>query len=225
MGGGHEGSRYSKPWLIICEGPSDKAVLAQLVRIAGVDDKFHIAHPVTENGEYPGRGGFRGLLMGVKAASTYKNIQSILIISDSDAYPDNSLKEIKAHLKDSGFPVPDGSGKPAKATGAPTVCILLIPIGKPGRLESLCIEAAYGKWTIKAPLDAFVGATPSNTWPERKQDKMRMQCIFAATCERNPQTNLKHCWSEDAQYHIPLDGPEFAAIVDFLKNYQTSLAA
>jgi hypothetical protein len=215
----------ARPWLILCEGESDKRFLDNLIVARGIPNSFQIRFPDRGRVGCGGRSEFGPWLALVRETSELfnKNIRSVLIVSDNDQDPVASLEAVKASLaKAVGFPVPDTERVIAKADTYPDIVVLMLPHGEPGTLETLCLRAAYDKWAAtKAPLDAFVGGTAAKGWHIGKQSKMRLQSLIAATCEARPDAGFAGLWRENEKFHIPLKSAAFDDISDFL---QTLLA-
>lgn len=218
---------FDRPWLILCEGNTDKQFLHRLIARRNIDDRFHIRFPDRAGEKTGGRSKFGTALAIYRAAETFRqSVKAVLIISDNDEDPAASFKEIQQKIKDDsdGFPVPQEDRKPVKKNDYPIVTTLMIPAGKPGCLEDLCVAAAYNKWGIKAAVDQFNASTPSKDWTANRQAKMRLQSIFAATCEERPDGGFAAHWDEDAKYHLPVTDPAFDDIAAFLANFAAHVA-
>lgn len=219
---------FERPWLILCEGDDDKQVIERLIVAHALDGRFHVTCPVLPGDRTGGRGKFgRWLSMTRNASETFRdNVNAVLIISDNDDDPENSFHEIKMGLtKTKGFGVPQTERAVARMPGYPDVVVMMIPGGEPGSVETLCLRAAYNKWPIEAPLDAYVAATPANAWRPGKQSKMRVHALLAATCETKPSATLANHWQERVEFHVPLTDPAFADIVTFLRNFEAMISA
>ena len=222
---------FDKEWLIVCEGPGDKNVLCELLSQHDIYDNFNVRFPGKEDFA-AGRGAIVPWLNTVAdASSTFDVVKAILIIADNDDDPVSSLDEILSGLKSIAkkrFGVPTAEKQFVRGSGAqmPALGILMIPMGKQGNLETLCVEGALTKWPLLgAPLNTYVAATPGAEWTLSRQSKMQMQCLLAVTCKPQPETTIQHLWQHDSEYHVPLDTPSFIEIADFLKNFGHSLAA
>ena len=149
----------------------------------------------------------------------------MLIVSDNADDLPASFAEVQAGLRRTSFGVPNNERIVIQNGDCPSVVVLMIPMGEPGNLETLCVRAAYSKWNLQAPLDNYVTATPASTWRLGKQSKMRMQAILAAICETKPDTTLSNHWQEREEFHIPLNDPCFNGIVEFLRGFDALLVA
>ncbi len=213
-----------RPWLILCEGEGDKRFFDKLIEFRNIPKEFQVRFPDRAGDPTGGRSKF-GKWLDIQRLGSEdfrKNVKSILIVSDNDRVPADSFEEVRAALKEAkGFPVPNTEKVVAKAKDFPSIVVLMLPDGRPGNLETLCLEAALHKWpTIRTPLDAFVVATPPNSWHAGKQSKMRLQAVIAATCEDRPETGFVGHWREHNRYHVPLDHAVFDGLEQFLKGFR-----
>jgi hypothetical protein len=214
-----------RPWLILCEGEGDKRCFEQLITVRGIPDEFQVRFPDRAGLRTGGRSKFGSWLaiQWLGAETFRKDVKGVLIISDNDSNAGASFEEVRRSLRDAdGFPIPDSERVVARLEGRPPLVVMMIPSGQPGSLEILCLQAAYAKWPgIKAPIDAFVTATPINRWVEGKQAKARLQAVIASTCEGRPESGFVGHWHEDASYHLPLDHAAFDDIEQFLRRFGT----
>ncbi len=216
-----------RPWLILCEGESDKRFLHQLITVRQIADDFQIRFPSRGKDNSGGRSKFGPWLDTAKDVRGWENVRAILVVSDNDDDPKKSLEEVRASLQNAvGFPVPNTERTMAKAVGFPYLVILMLPLGNKGGLETLCLSAAYDKWpVVKNPLDTFVGSVGTDQWSANKEGKMRLQAIIASTCEARPDAGFVGHWWENYQYHLPLGHKVFDDIAAFLTGFRALIAA
>jgi hypothetical protein len=137
------------PFLILCEGEGDKRFLDNLIEHRDMPNEFQIRFPDRGNTGQGGRSKFGPWLSDVRAVSEdfQQNIKAILLISDNDETPAKSFGEVQESLRRSGgFPVPENERTVARIRDFQPLVVLMIPIGDPGNLETLCVEAALDKW-------------------------------------------------------------------------------
>jgi hypothetical protein len=213
-----EKEKFDKPWLLLCEGVGDERFFNRILKQEGLQDVFSVHRPSWESG---GRSQFGKFLRDNSTNEDFiSNVRAILIVSDNDIQPDKSFKEVQEELaKAKDFPIPDEEGKPARKAGNVTVVILMIPVGKLGNLESICLESAYKKWDFKEHLDVFVTKTPAKDWDVGKQAKMRIHTILASTNYKDPDFGFARHWTADEKSVIPTDHDCFKEIVDFIKGF------
>ena len=213
---------FDRPWLVLCEGDSDKKLIDRLLVDRGISDRsnFHVQFPDRKGGR-GGRSLFGDYLANLQQVSPSfrDNVKALLVVSDNDLDLATSLKEVRDELKKAQFPVPPAERVVKRAAAYPSVVILMLPKGIRGNLETLCVEAAHQKWGLKVPLDTFVAAAPANAWGIGDQSKARLQAMLAMTCETNPAASLGYLWAEPPQYHLPLSHPAFDDLADFLRGF------
>ena len=220
---------FDRPWLILCEGISDKRFFNHLIEAHDIGNgRYDVYFPRNENDQTGGRtkvGAWLSLMM--KTSETFQeNVKAVLIISDNDDDPDLSFREIQASLRAAGgFGVPERERTVVQQPGYPAILIFMIPPGEPGNLETLCLPAAYSKWPFKEALDVYVRATPASDWGLGKQSKMRMQALLAAICKKQPDTTFTWHWQQPKEYRVPVSDPCFNDVVDFLNQFEALLAA
>jgi hypothetical protein len=222
---------FDRPWLILCEGESDKRFLDRLLeaRIPLLRDQFHVQFP-DRKGARGGRTLFGNYLANVLAtsASFQANVQAVLIVSDNDDDPAQSWKEVAIELDKAKFPIPAAERVATKPKrGFPQVVVLMWPDKQQlGNLETVCADAIHAKWGIKRSIDAFMNATPAHGWTVGKQSKMRLHATVAATCATAPEATFAAQWDEAPQYHvISIDHPSFNWIEAFLAGFGVLLKA
>ncbi len=211
---------FEKPWVLLCEGEADKQFFDKLIEARDIPRNFFIQFPDRQGGTV-GRSKFGNWLALHRDTSENfnNNVKAILIVSDNDDNPATSFDEVKSELMKAGFPVPQAEQRVARESGFPAVVVLMIPIGRLGNLETLCLSAAETRWHLTNALDVFVLATPAHTWGISKQSKMRLQTTLAATCHQKPDTSFAQHWRQHCDYHIPLNHSCFDSIVTFLNNF------
>jgi hypothetical protein len=211
-----DGSRFALPWVSLCEGRGDQRFFARLLESHEFDDNFDIRVPIIDGSYQGGRTNFGRYLSSISVDESFlTNVTAVLIVSDNDDA--SAFGEVQAQLrKATGYGIPDGELQVAKSVGFPSVVILMIPMGGVGNLEMLCLRAAYEKWKLELPLDAFVAECPAKSWDAGKQAKMRIQTILAATNDSQPDTGFAGHWFQPEKYRIPLTCDCFTDLVEFL---------
>jgi hypothetical protein len=212
-----------RPFLILCEGESDKRFFDKLIEKRKIENSFQVYFPSRGNDKRAGRSKF-GTWLDVASVSEefIENIKAVLIVSDNDSEPAKSLEELKEALKSApAFAIPNKAQEvAAPQRDVPPLVILMVPIGGVGGLETLCLTAAYEKWPLKTAVDTFMSETAARNWTVGKQSKMQLQCVIAATCAPRPDAGFVGHWWERDEYHIPLDHPIFDGIAEFLGNFR-----
>lgn len=215
---------FERRSLILCEGDDDRRFFWQLITKHNIAGQYDVRFPGDRSG---GRGKFGPWLANTRVISpTFRqNVKAVLIVSDNDDNHETSLNQVRTGLRNAGgFGVPPDERVVARSPGYPDIVILMLPMGEPGNLETLCLKAAYEKWAIKGALDAYVAATPATAWDISDQSKMRMHATLAATCATKPETTFGYHWQEPEAFHVPIDNPCFDTLVEFLRGFDALLA-
>jgi hypothetical protein len=210
-------TEFARPWLILCEGNGDVTFLDKLLLANGLNGDFQVISPNKGNGAF---GAF--LRTAHDAAATFREtVQHVILMVDNDDDPSKSFAEIQEQLRTAGgFPVPGAQRELAKGKGYPSIVVLMIPLDRPGNLETLCVEAAEQKWALTTKVAGFMQQTPAKDWGPSKQAKMQLQTIFASTCKYRPDCTLSSHWKHvPDEFHLPITDKAFNEIVDFLRNF------
>jgi hypothetical protein len=174
-----------------------------------------------------GRGQFGNWLLNTyETSKTFRSkVEAIIILSDNDVDPDAAFKAVQHELtKASGFPVPATERTVAKARDYPAVAVFMVPGRSAGNLETLCLQAAYDKWSLNGAVDSFIASTPAAEWELPSQSKARMHAILATTCASKPETTFAYHFQEDEKYHVPVLHSAFDDLAEFLSNFDKLLA-
>jgi hypothetical protein len=215
----------TRPFLILCEGESDKRFFDQLIEKRGIENCFQVRFPSQGDDKRAGRSKFGRWLDLVSDTEDFiQNIQAVLIVSDNDENPKGSFEEVIKSLQEaSSFKLPTKEREVMLSQDAPALAILMLPLDAQGNLEGLCLAAAYTKWPIKEAVDNFTSATSAKNWSAGKKSKMQLQCIIAATCASRPDAGFVGHWRDKKEFHVPLEDPTFDGIAEFLKNFRAML--
>lgn len=214
--------QFSRPWLLLCEGESDKMFFHGLIKT--YPDKLGNLFDV----KYPGSGGRQNVGPWLSYCHKYNdsfkdNVKGVLIISDKDEDATASFREVCAGLHNAGeLPVPDQDRKVAYVEGYPAITILMVPDEDTGNLETLCFQAALQRWPeMSEPVDRYYKTTPAKDWPKGKADKMKMQVLLSAICEKAPAAGLNAHWQHHPECNVPFDHQCFEDIREFLAGFNS----
>ncbi len=215
--------RYTKPFLILCEGSDDKGFFTDIIRNLGLEHFFQVQFPLLKFDDSGGKSKFGRFLGDAKTQEEFsKKVEAVLVVGDKDDNSADSFNDIKTQIREAELPVPEHVLTLTPAGPRPRIAIMMLPLDSDrGNLESVLLEAAYSKWPdIKVPLDVFVADSPARVWPYHKQSKGRIRCITATACEQDPSASLFHTWTRfGGTCSIPLDHESFDGIREFLRNF------
>jgi len=211
--------QLSVPLLILCEGPSDEAFFRALVCHRKLPE-FGIRNGLDSG---PDSGGgidqFGPLLTAITTWRNVDIITDILIVADNDLSPSGSFDKVRNQIAATGrYEVP--ISPLVKAAGSPTIQVMMIPgTGKPGNLESLCVEAAIDAHPdIAKCVDQFATCVNADGWPEINLCELKLRSLLAAAHQPNPFIGLGNTWIKDPNL-IPLNHSCFDWIVKTLGSY------
>ena len=212
--------------LILSEGKHDCAFFRHLItqRSLPASDVFCVPDIVGSRG----RDSFKNVLKGLRVVHGFDRLKDIIIVSDSDADPDQSFLSIVKQIRnvenlnpsqDRSYPVPEYPHQ--KAVGYPSITILLLPWkDQPGSLEDLCYQALVKKSsTHKSCVESFAECCGINAWEPQKISKMKLRAFIAVYYKKKPDMPLGLVWNRCPSL-IPVEDVVFDKISDFLKNLQ-----
>ena len=210
-------TEFSAPFLVLCEGQGDQGFYERLLSLHRLADKFNVSVPINT-----GKDGFGEYLGASSGAPTFREfVKAILVIADNDDDPVKAFADVQKQLKDTDhFPVPDADKTVSRRQGVQSIVVLMLPFGRPGNLETLCVEAAEEKWQLTAHIENYLAQTEAKDWGLSKQSKMKMQCVLAATCKKQPDITLAGHWKQKDKYHVPITSKRFDDVVAFLKGFE-----
>lgn len=221
------GIQFTKERLILCEGTTDKAFFCQLIQAKRLPD-FQVQFPYGATETSGGVSLYGRFLKGAKSVEFEKTVTGILIVADRDDDSDRQFNLVTSQLRDQGFGVPARELQFASSpNGLPPVAIMMLPLNAlVGNLETVLVPVALAHWNNLAPrLEDYFRASEAPGWQQGKQDKMKIQCLIAATCEPNPYGSLSTIYTEDARFHLPLDSPLLDDVARVLRNFDASVLA
>lgn len=219
--------KFEKPRLILCEGTTDKAFFCELIRAKNLPD-FQVNFPYGNTETSGGISNFGRFLKGAKLLGFETTVQAILLVADRDDDSDGQFEVVQNQLRDEGFGVPRRELQYVKSPdGLPTIAIMMLPLDMPeGNLETVLRPVALDHWNALAgPLDDYFRASEAPRWHIGRQDKMKIQCLIAATCEPNPYGSISTIYTENPRYHLPLNSPHLDAVAQVLIDFDANALA
>ena len=200
------------PYVVVCEGFQDVGLVCALLKHLNI-----VNCDVTYPKRSEGGNGKEAIHKAISLLSGRPEVEGVLVIADSDGNQAKAFAEVRVGL--AKFPIPPKAFSVVKQRSLRTGVFLLPGEGRTGALEHLLLEVVRGD---RPDLIAHVETYRNNTlgteqWSENKNAKMKMQCIVAATCKRNPYCSLSWIWDEkyDAVPVRP-DSPALQELSDFL---------
>lgn len=214
----------TESYLIICEGPGDRYFFREFVKKRGITGLQVIKHA-------GGKGGFKARLEEIEVQID-ASIRGILLVIDNDSRPGKTINFIGRQIRDTGlYAEPTARLTPARRAGRPTIGILSIPWGlrggqmrggRKGNLEKLILDTllARGDYTaVVRCLERYQNCTPAKDWIAGKQAKMKLRCLIAATCKKDPSCNVLDMWETNKGFQPVLLDPGFHVLEDELRKF------
>jgi hypothetical protein len=192
----------TKRFIILCEGPADQIFFEKLLtarKISDIDIPLH-----AKLGRHHGWQGLGRCWAAIAGdPSGYAKLSGVMIIADTGDNATTTFNRILRKLaKDGPFDGTTSFIKPSapyqltrQNAGHPPISVMLIPRGRAGALETLCVESVLGRkvW-LEECLNSYLGCGKIEVlnWPAEKRDKARMQCINAVFYGKDPNKPLTH---------------------------------
>lgn len=218
----------TKPFVILCEGPADQIFFERLLnkqKIKGFD-----VPPHTHFGnKYHGWSGLGFMLRSLAGdPASYSKLSGVLIIADNATV--TTFKDVCEKIAiDGPFVAPDRFIPPSKPNevvkqpdGHPCLCIMLVPIGTLGALESICADSITKRkpW-LATCVNEYLSCEKimALNWRPEKRDKARLQCLIAALNEDDPNKGLAHLLHREPPL-IPFTSQVFSPIVKEIRRFR-----
>lgn len=211
--------------LIVSEGDGDAAFFRNLIRVYSLDG-FSIYNRPKGGKIAPGVDAYEAILNSVNVATEFENVSLVLIVADCDSSPVNEFKRVVKQIRKSGdFPIPTKPREIATSAGQKSVCVLMLPWdNEAGSLETICYSLASRKRpSIAACIESFVNCVNATTWNPQQLSKLKLRCLLASSCPKDPNTGLPYAWDKGKKRPkelIPLNRKNkmITRVVEFLKN-------
>jgi Protein of unknown function (DUF3226) len=208
----------TKP-ILLAEGAGDEAFFRNLIKIRKLKS-VDIRSP--KPGAASGTTTFAERLIGLKAETGFEKCPVVLIVADNDEAPERSFRSIVDQIRRIGWEPPT---KPRDISASPTlphIAVLMLPWDDiPGCLETLCYTSASAqRETIAKCVERFTKCVKSSKWPIQQQSKLKMRCLIAGACDKDPNTGLQYAWSGGKRPDdlIPLTHECFDQVAELLES-------
>lgn len=221
-----EYNELTTPKMIVCEGPSDRAFIRQIIstfRLPEVCVRY-----TSTTGHGPGGiDRFGSFLTGVRSFKGFYDLTDILLIADNDISPQENFQKIVAQInsvKDDVIPRVKfvAPSQPMENVGTnPSITVMMIPFtGVSGNLETLCLKAAMeSSPDISVAVNQFAESTQVESWPEiTLKSKMKLRSILAAAHKKDPFIGLSALWCERPEL-IPVTHESLKDVVDAVSKF------
>ncbi|MBV8415208.1 MAG: hypothetical protein JO251_08360 [Verrucomicrobia bacterium] len=228
---------FEGEYVLLCEGLADKAFFRELARRQRLPN-FDFPWPPAPEDKAPeaakklfGKEAFGKMLAALDGLfdlfpERLTQIKAILIAADTAEDGASTFGRIRNQiLKIPNFGIPTAIGQPAASQhGRPPVGVLLVPgDGRPGGLETLCVDAFREKHSqVCRCMEDYLRCHPIDLsdWTPESQDKARLQCLIAATNRDDPNKTLRWAFSSSSGSPIiDIAAHSFDAVAQALTNF------
>jgi len=202
------------PYVIVCEGYQDLGLICALLTHLGIKNC-----DVTYPKKIEGGNGKDAICKSVTLLAGAPIVKGVLVVTDADDDAPGAFAKICVGMSTSKFPIPKTPFSVEKTKSMRSGVFLMPGSGKNGALEHLILEIVKTERPdLITCVESYRRCTAgAEAWSDNKDAKMKMQCIVAATCEKNPYCSLSWVWdSKYATIPVKIDSPVLKELSDFL---------
>lgn len=215
------GERIEANHLILCEGKDDLTFLRAIISRHAIPDTQVM---FTGNGD----SAFGSKLTQLIQLGQLDLVSSVLLVGDNDTNPPQKFRRILSQVRAvSHVPVPVRRLQIATRRGQPSLAVAMIPWrvrgrgmdgNRPGNIETLILDVMKGEYADVAKcVESFFQCVPNvKDWDISPQSKMRLSCLIAATCKRDPDCPPLFMWQSNKKFQHLLDEPLFKPLIAYL---------
>lgn len=225
--------KIKHPYFVLCEAAADANTFSALIKQNNLPDIFQFEYPDDEKYGF-GKDAFWSKLSPLALWADIEDLKGIILLRDTDDKPDTALRELKQQLRkankeqgdfpDIFFAEPNDFLTPSVG-GTYPILFASVPFSKPGCLETLILPAVEKAFSEhKNCLDKYEACCNINDWPLAKQHKMRLACLVATICEKDPTCSVSNMWYKEEFKKLLTDKESFGEIIDFFKNIEQTMA-
>jgi hypothetical protein len=161
--------------------------------------------------------------------SGFNQLTDLVLVCDSAESQEKQERELRKQIQNANreiaadvYPEPNAINV-IQTKGMPRVHILMIPKGRRGGLESICIDVARDHQNIGGDkgtriegwVNAFADSACSN-WTVERRDKLRLQAFMSAAWDSKPDLHFSQLFEITRNKLVPLNGRAFDEIREFL---------
>ncbi len=215
---------FTRPYLVVVEGPGDAEFFRHLIRCRGLAAKFHVRCPRDADGvSGGGNTRFRQALDAFGVIPGFDDLEAVIVATDADDDPTVAFANAQQQIRSTAKGLVAPAAPLVEGSGRPRVSVMVVPwVGEPGNLETLCAVAAAAAFPREADCaDQFEACTGVAEWPVAKRSKVRLRSIISSAYQRNPDLSLARLWREDPGL-VPLDHECFDRIAKYLGSFANS---
>lgn len=218
---------FTEKHIVVCEGKADWAFFKTFVYERGITG-LQIIRPAD------GKDKFAARLNEIEVQVQSADVAHILLVIDNDSNAKKAFDDVVREIGKTGlYGEPKERLKPTKKRGRPSISVMCVPWGvrwskmcgaRRGNLETLILKVmldtrAYDK--EKACLTRYQNCTPAKDWPIGKQSKMKLRCLIAATCKKDPSCAPSDMWQSKKGFTPLMQDASFDVLEAFLREFAT----
>lgn len=210
---------FEHPRLILCEGPEDVSFFRALIESRGIQH-FHVQYTGKDRHSTGGNSKFCEKLRALRLNRSFKVVEKVLIVTDSDDDSGASFAAVAAQITAAGYIAPQAPW--TLANGSPAVALITIPDGVPGNLECYLGDAARVTDANKAAfVDHLVGGVATtDEWTDPRKGKLWLRAMMAVRWPRDPGINITPMFRDvEARRIVPTEHHSFNALVNYLAQF------
>jgi hypothetical protein len=222
--------------LIVGEGESDRNFFKAFCTanaIAGFDFAFTGMH--TEPPYVPsGFAAFARYLPTLERQTHFDRLTDLVLVCDTGQAADRKLRQLQRQIRTANRVTgrivftENPVANVIAAAGIPRVHVLMIPRGRDGGLETICVDVArdhqndeeHNRGTaIQGWVDTFANSACGG-WTTEKRDKLRLQAFLSAAYRSKPDLHFSQLFDLTKGRLVPLTGAAFDDIRQFLRGVE-----
>jgi hypothetical protein len=207
--------------IIIVEGDSDKSFFNHLITDRKIN-KFDVL--VSSNKGATGKDSFEPFLKALRSEPDFDLCPSIIICSDNDANPSDSLKMVAKAAANAGWEtLTTVKSFTNRRENRPQLAILMLPTDNDvGDLETILYDVAIiDRSDTQKCIENFISCTNTNDRLPQHMSKYKLRCLVASIVKSDPSLTFGNLWRANRgvpENFVPLSHTKFDHIVEFLSS-------
>ncbi len=203
------------PYVIVCEGFHDMALVCALLRHAGITN-CDVTYPKKKDGGN-GKDAIKKVVELLAGRSA--QLKGVFVVTDADLDPDDSFKTICGAFVPP-FKAPTAAFTIHRGKDYRTGVFLTPGKGKTGEVEDLLLQVALdtNPRTIQCIEDFKVCVNTMGNWSANKQAKMKLACYIATQCKNDPCCSPAFIWATKNKV-LEIANPVFKELSDLLAEF------
>ena len=212
-----------KPYLILCEGVSDRAFFRALMKDRNIQG-YQTIHPVDLGAKRGGHSYWKFSLNQLIGATGFEILKGLIIATDNDNDMTTEFNKVQNALQDVSAFQSCVPSKPyeIKRSDSLKLSIMVMPEGgELGSLETLLLSVAEKNAPpeIKACIDKYHQCSGYLEFSPSQKAKACLRSYVACRLKKKPEISLVDLWEKDPNI-VPVSDSTFDNIANHLKLFQ-----